>query len=335
VANLTGSARGGGRALTAMVGHRRCMKKRALGTAGFRALEVSCGARANRRLAPLVLVVLALEARCRAGPRSETPPTLQAQASQPGSECPAGRRVVWRGDLRDAGWLQRWDPGATFLYGGSNATLVEDARFEGVLRVAYPAGSSSSSYAREGHPLGGLEFKAHLATNVGAQSIYLSYWLRFAPNFRWMKGGKLPGVCGGGCPSGGAAVTGYDGWSMRIMWRPGGDGEEYAYILPAQAYGTELGLGEWKFSIGQWHHLAQEIVLNSGGAANGVSRVWFDVDPTLPPTFEAKGLTYRLDDGPADGADTLFFSTFFGGHDAGWSTPVDTFVDFANFVACR
>jgi hypothetical protein len=229
-------------------------------------------------------------------------------------------------------WLEEWDPAAKILYGAGNASLVNDAPFESVLRVAYPAGSSSNGYARDGHPVGGLEFKARLAAGSDAQSIYLSYWLRFAPNFRWIKGGKLPGVCGGSCPSGGATVTGEGGWSMRFMWRPGGAGEEYAYILPAQTYGTELGLGQWTFSIGAWHRIGLEVILNAGEAANGVSRVWFDADPSAQPTFEANDLVYRRDDTPAD---TLFFSTFFGGHDATWSTPVDTFVDFADFVVCR
>ena len=116
------------------------------------------------------------------------------------------------------------------------------------------------------------------------------------------------------------------------MWRPGGAGEQYGYLLPAQAYGTELGLGAWTFAAGDWHRLDQELVLNTGGAANGVSRVWSDADPSLAPTFEATNLTYRRDETPAD---TLFFSTFFGGHDAEWATPVDTYVDFARFVVCR
>ena len=84
-----------------------------------------------------------------------------------------------------------------------------------------------------------------------------------------------------------------------------------------------------------WHHLAQGIVLNSGDAADGIARVWFDANPSLAPTFEAKDLRYRRDNINAYGSDTLFFSTFFGGHDADWATPVDTFVDFAHFVVCR
>jgi hypothetical protein len=272
-----------------------------------------------------------MEAGCSPVPRSGARSVSDSQL-QSASECPPGRKVTWRGDPSQPGWLEAWDPAARVLYGASNARLVKDERFESVLRVAYPAGSSSSSYAREGHPVGGLEFRTHLDGGGANQSIYLSYWLRFAPNFQWVRGGKLPGVCGGSCPSGGTVVTGYGGWSMRTMWRPNGAGEEYAYILPPQAYGTELGLGTWTFSTGVWHHLAQEIVLNSGDAADGIARVWFDADPTLAPTFEARDLRYRRDDTPAD---TLFFSTFFGGHDADWATPVDTFVDFAHFVVCR
>jgi len=74
------------------------------------------------------------------------------------------------------------------------------------------------------------------------------------------------------------------------------------------------------------------VVLNTPGGSDGISRVWVDADPALAPTFEAKNLTYRRDETPAD---TLFFSTFFGGHDAEWATPVDTYVDLARFVACR
>jgi hypothetical protein len=177
--------------------------------------------------------------------------------------------------------------------------------------------------------IGGFEFRARLPP---LESLYFAYWLRFAPNFPWVKGGKLPGVCGGSCPSGGKLVTGLGGWSMRLMWRPQGQGEEYAYILPARDYGTELGLGAWRFSAGDWHRIVVQIVLNTPGRDDGASRVWYDADPQGPPTFEASGLTFRNDRTPAD---ALFFSTFFGGHDETWATPVDTYAEFAGFVVCR
>jgi hypothetical protein len=281
-----------------------------------------------------LLAVAALECRCASATRMGGPPLSAPEGPRMSGEsrCRPGLKEVWRGDVGHVNWLEGWDPRAKLDYGSSNAKLVSDERFGNVLRVLYPAGSSSNSYAKEGHPVGGLEFKAHLPMGGASGSIFVSYWLRFAPNFQWVKGGKLPGLCGGSCPSGGAVVSGYGGWSMRLMWRPGGAGEQYAYILPAHAYGTELGLGAWRFTTGEWHHVAQELVLNTDGLPNGASRVWFDVDPAGDPTFEAKSLTYRRDDTPAD---TLLFSTFFGGHDADWATPVDTFIDFSNFVVCR
>jgi hypothetical protein len=260
-------------------------------------------------------------------------PTAWVTAGTGYVECPAGRRAVWRGRFDDAKWLATWDPAARFDYGEANAEVVSDAQVgRTVLRVHYPAGSSSSSYAREGHPLGGLEFKASLPGTGTAPSIFLSYWVKFDPSFQWVRGGKLPGLCGGRCPSGGAMVTGEGGWSLRTMWRPGGAGEAYAYILPAREYGRDLGLGSWTFTTGAWHRIAEELTLNSGEKDDGIVRVWYDAAPTSAPTFEATGLAFRRD---ATGATTLFFSTFFGGHDASRATPVDTFVDFAEFVVCR
>jgi hypothetical protein len=116
------------------------------------------------------------------------------------------------------------------------------------------------------------------------------------------------------------------------MWRPGGAGEQYAYILPAREWGTELGLGAWTFTSGRWHRIAEELILNTDGQDDGRSRVWFDAEPTSAPTFEATGLVFRRD---STGPTMLFFSTFFGGHDISWATPVDTFIDFARFVVCE
>jgi hypothetical protein len=246
------------------------------------------------------------------------------------AQCAPGRAVVWRGGFSEPDWLHAWDAEATLDYGADNAQIVNDESFGRVLRVRYPAGSSSDSYAKEGHPVGGLEFKANLPESL--ESVSLSYWLRFDPGFPWILGGKLPGLCGGTCPSGGAHVSGTGGWSMRSMWRPRGAGELYGYVLPAQAYGTELGLGAWSFTTGEWHHVVEELVLNTSGEPNGVVRVWYDTDPSRSPTFETANLTYRTDATPIS---RIFFSTFFGGHDASWATPTDTSIEFAEFVVCR
>ncbi len=265
------------------------------------------------------------------GPKPEAPTPPAPGVLGHLDECPASRKLLWRGDLTRASWLEAWDPSAKVLSGDGDFEVVQDPRFGKALRVRYRAGSSSPAYAREGHPSGGLEFHATLP-GVGHESLYFSYWLKFDDGFPWIRGGKLPGLCGGSCPSGGARVTGLGGWSMRYMWRADGQGEQYAYILPAREYGAELGLGSWRFATGTWHRLSEELILNEGGSPDGISRVWYDVDPSRPPTFEARRLTFRSDATPIS---TVFFSTFFGGHDASWAPPVDTFVDFADFVVCE
>ena len=182
------------------------------------------------------------------------PELTVAAATLRANDCPSNRKVIWRGDLASAHslreWLQGWDPNAKVESGEQNAEIVDDPRFGRALRVHYPAGSSSASYAREGHPTGGIEFHGQLPGSAH-EGLFLSYWLRFDPQFPWVRGGKLPGLCGGTCPSGGADVTGIGGWSMRYMWRTGGAGEQYAYVLPARAYGTELDLSSWSFRTGR------------------------------------------------------------------------------------
>ena len=309
-----------------------------------------CAPAVSRRIAPIragaSLILAAAWVACESPPRAHPPATPESSRSlltpAPAPEsarfaavqgCPPSRHEFWKGEFRDAAWLAHWAPQARLDYGDINLELVPNEKFGNVLRVHYPKGSSSSSFAREGNPLGGAEFKAKFPDSAKLESIYFSYWIFFDQGFQFVKGGKLPGVCGGSCPSGGAVVTGEGGWSMRYMWRPGGAGEEYGYILPdTHNYGTELGLGSWTFTTGEWHHLAEEIILNAPGRADGVLRVWFDRAPTATPTFEATNLTYRNDTTPVS---ALFFSTFFGGHDASWASPKDTYVDFARFEVCR
>ncbi len=247
-----------------------------------------------------------------------------ADAGSPGpaASCGTLSRRVFAGDFADASWLSSWDPNARIMFGENNVERIADAQFGSVLRVHYPAGSVNPGTT----PVGGTQFKSRFAAT---ESICLSYWLRFDPKFDFVKGGKLPGLCGGDCPSGGEQTNGQTGWSTRYMWRRDGAGEVYAYILPAEAFGTELGEGKWTFVPGAWHHLEQMVTLNAPGQTNGSVRVWYDRKETDSPDFEARDLVYRTVSTLK--IDQIFFSTFFGGSDPTWATPVATYVDFAHF----
>nr|WP_299242380.1 hypothetical protein [uncultured Halomonas sp.] len=206
-----------------------------------------------------------------------------------------------------------------------NVTLLSPAESgldTSSLRVSYPAGTSSPSDQGEG----GAGFYASLKELQGAERACLRYKIRFEPGFDFVKGGKLPGLYGGGAPSGGEEVSGEGGFSMRFMWRENGQGELYEYIVNMdQEYGLSVGRGEWYFPTGQWVTVEQELILNDPDRENGIARVWIDGQPIL----EQQNIVYRrTDDVTIDG---VMFSTFFGGNGEEWRTPRDQVADFGAF----
>jgi len=241
--------------------------------------------------------------------------------------CGRQRNLMWRGTF-DAGWTpSTWSLGVKFESGKTGRTeVVDDAsgQFGKVLRVHYDAGVSDQ---------GGAEFRGPIP-GLPADSACFSYWVRFDSTFAWVKGGKLPGLCAGACFSGGNPSDGVNGWSMRYMWRSGGAGEGYAYITPPGSgdFGTQLGLGSFTFTVAKWHHMEEELDLNTPGRADGVLKVWFDRDSGIaPPNHQSVSLTYRTVANAQTRIGLLFFSTFFGGNGADWAPPVSTFADFAMF----
>ncbi|QJQ95278.1 MULTISPECIES: polysaccharide lyase [Halomonadaceae] len=196
------------------------------------------------------------------------------------------------------------------------------ARGEPVVRVHYPEGTSSPGDTEPG----GAGFYTEHTELAGADSACLRYQVRFAPDFDFVRGGKLPGLYGGEAPSGGDRATGENGFSMRFMWREDGDGELYEYVVNQdEEYGASVGRGLWRFETGRWVTIEQEIVLNDPDRKNGVARVWIDGEPIL----EQQGIVYRTTDSLH--IDGVMFSTFFGGHGEEWRTPYDQSVDFAGF----
>ena len=190
------------------------------------------------------------------------------------------------------------------------------------MEACYPAGSTSPS---SGHP-GGAQ--AQLAIAAGpALSYTLTYQIRFPVGFQWVKGGKLPGLCGGQCWTG--SNNGAGGWSTRFMWRAGGDSEVLLSDATTTGYGTDLfrGTGDWTWQAdGQWHTIAQTVALNTPGQANGSVTVFYDGHQVA----QATGITFRAA-GDTDEIDSLMFTTFFGGHDSSWAPSATMAIEFAGF----
>nr|GAT56371.1 predicted protein [Mycena chlorophos] len=204
-----------------------------------------------------------------------------------------------------------------------------------VLQVTYPAGSFSGN-------TGGSQFYNLWNTSnlSGFGSMLLSYEVAFDAGFDWVKGGKLPGLRGGGpdgC-SGGDASDGSSCFSARIMWRPNGAGEAYTYtplpdsfcsdndvICNSDGFGTSLDRGSFTFESGKWNHITLLVQLNNPvDVQNGNIKVYFnDVQALQQPDMQIRTTTNLSING-------MYFSTFFGGSDSSWATPNTTHTYFRN-----
>lgn len=191
-----------------------------------------------------------------------------------------------------------------------------------VLQVLYPQGAYGSTNS-------GAQWQLDLGSVY--EELSASYWVRFPQDFEFVKGGKLPGLCGGECNTSGEKPTGVDGWSARIMWREDGRIVQYVYY-PDQPgdYGVDFpwsGAGsDSSFSPGLWHHVETRIKLNTVGVSDGTIESWLDGVLVL----NAAGLRFR--DVSRLGIDVFYFSTFYGGSDETWAPPSDQSVEFDGLV---
>lgn len=234
--------------------------------------------------------------------------------------------LLWSSGF-ESDWQKHWHV-TKRKWGQANLQVVKEERgqFPVFLRASYPAGSASPTVTKATNaPVGGGQFYADLGIEP-RDRMHLRYYVRFAKDFNFVKGGKLPGLFGGTVGTGGQIPDGKNGFTTRLMWRKNGAGEVYAYTPNSVEHGTSLGRGRWRFIPGRWHLIEQKLVLNEPGKSNGSILLWIDEKEVL----NQESLTFRT-------VSTLqiqgiLFSTFYGGDDSTWATPNDTYADFAAFA---
>lgn len=225
---------------------------------------------------------------------------------------------------------EQWDTPIWHLgFNEGRVKVVQDAVKGKAIEVLFPANEFGSSGAAAF--LSDLSFGVAFERNF--EELYVSYDVKFSKDFDFVRGGKLPGLCGyntqqapkDGCNTGGGFPTGYDGWSARGMWREDGILENYMYHAD-QFY--QYGDDEYwdaKAVPGQWHTFQHRIVLNTVGEANGIVEAWFDGKKVL----SSNNMLYRK---TADiGINLFYFSTFYGGADPSWAPATDQTMYFDNF----
>lgn len=242
------------------------------------------------------------------------------------------QKSVWQSNFNTKDWLEGWNvdnsPKQGIVFGENNIKVINDgSRPEGsFLRIKYPAKSwSPVATKKAGLDLGGTEFYGAVLKSA-ATNVTLSYSIRFPKEFNWVKGGKLPGLYGGIGNTGTDTPLGTDGFTTRYMWRENGRGILYPFVPTSPGDGTTIQLGKPLFAAdNQWHTITQQVVLNTVGRPDGYITVWYD-NVQISQTTDLEFRT--VDKLKING---VLFQTFFGGSTSDWATPVDTYVDFANF----
>ncbi|WLT30381.1 putative Ig domain-containing protein [Geothrix sp. PMB-07] len=202
-------------------------------------------------------------------------------------------------------------------------SVVEGAEsYEGgrSLKIWYPAGQFGT--AGPGGAGGGGVWNTQFGAGGALQSfeeLYVAYRVKFQSGFDFVKEGKMRGLAGGARNDGGHKPNDSDGFSVRLIWKAGGQLKEYVYH-PDQAgvYGDELA---WMvngapvvFTPGTWYWIEHRVKMNAPGQHDGIVQGW--IDGKL--AFDRRDFRFR--DTPAFGIDAFQFSTFFGGSDATYAT---------------
>jgi hypothetical protein len=221
-----------------------------------------------------------------------------------------------------AQWKKDW-PGCEWEDGVKEGQLsIAERDGKKVFRVDYKPGEIGPEKCGVGwrYPMGRHE------------SAQMTYTVRFSKNFDFVKGGKLPGLCGGPTnTSGGRPADGTNGFSARLMWRKDGHGEAYVYHKNQKSnYGDSFSFpAEFHFPTDTPIRVRLRVTMNEPGRKNGKLYVWIAVaDQPEQLMVSHTDMEWRTVD--TFGVDALYFETFHGGSDKTWAPTRACWSEFSN-----
>lgn len=166
-----------------------------------------------------------------------------------------------------------------------------------------------------------------------ADCVELAYQVTFSKNFNWVKGGKLPGLCGGTeSVTGGNRANGKNGFSARLMWRANGRGEAYVYHTnQPEKYGESFSFPKnFRFPTDKSILVRLRVLMNTPGLADGRIDVWIG-DPATGKyqhVVERTDMEWRKTNKIQ--VDSILFQTFFGGSNQSWAPRRPCFTLFSD-----
>ncbi len=220
-----------------------------------------------------------------------------------------------------AQWKKDW-PGCRYEDGVSERHLsVVTAEDDKAYRVDYVVGEI-------GPEKGGVGWRYPITRS---HSVELKYRLTFSRDFDWVKGGKLPGLCGGPeSVTGGNPANGRNGFSARLMWRADGRGEAYVYHMnQPRKYGESFPFpAEYRFPTGEPVLVRMRVTMNTPGRRDGQLDVWIGNEESgeYRRVVRRSDLEWRASTDLA--VDSLLFETFYGGGDKTWAPRRPSFALF-------
>lgn len=218
---------------------------------------------------------------------------------------------VFTCDFSDDTWYEEWGlesaPGRTESIGEDDPLRFEPHQGN-ALKIRVDA---------DGHYGLSLTFRFKEMWGYEPESLYFSYYLRFADDWDPQRGGKLPGIAGtyGRAGWGGRPVNGSDGWSARGLFKGMVNGRTpigyYCYHVDMKGqYGDSWVWNNEDRGFLQnnhWYHIVQYIQLNTPKKNDGILNAW--VDGQL--AFEKKDI--RMRDSDALKVETVWINLYHGG----------------------
>ncbi|KAF9393803.1 hypothetical protein CPC16_001122 [Podila verticillata] len=216
-------------------------------------------------------------------------------------------------------------PGSKIATSNASAVASPQQEIGQVLQLVYPKGSYAPSI---GPITGGTHFYATpFGDKTPFSKMLISYDVAFPSDFNWGLGGKLPGAYGGtayeGC-SGGVQATGTNSYAY-VPADPRSEFCRNSEVICNDQYGKSIGRGQIYFQPGTWTRLDIVMELNEpAGISNGTLQIYQNGNLAV----SMSDIPYRTSG--MVGFQGLMFSSFFGGSDPSYATPVDTRVFFRN-----
>ena len=179
---------------------------------------------------------------------------------------------------------------------------------------------------------GGIGWRYPIGKSDSAE---LKYGVTFSHDFNWVKGGKLPGLCGGPeSVTGGNPANGRNGFSARLMWRADGRGEAYVYHMnQPQKYGESFSFpSDFRFQTGEPLLVRLRVSMNTPGRRDGTLDVWVGTTKSKKyrHVLRRTDLEWRATRNIV--IDGLLFQSFYGGGNKTWAPRRPSFTLFSDIA---